>query len=284
MKDKHIKTEYDFLVLIDFSDASYNALKYAISLAKLIKGNIHVCHIANPSNIVKDDNQVAALRDIDSETVKIEKKIGAIVEMIITEGINAIPYCSIGNIIYEFEELANQLKPDLIILGKKAETPQLKGKLTSHLMNTYEGALLIVKEGVLFNNDTKITLSCNNKTFDLYDSSLIFLLNNQTQSPLKLLNITLKRGSCDEIIVPQTWRESSYEIDQNIQPEKNSTVVDSLLQHITKNDTELLCIGRGKPRNYLQRILSSSPSTLVDVVNKIHTPVLIMGANSESIN
>jgi nucleotide-binding universal stress UspA family protein len=279
MKDKQVKTEYNYLVLTDFSEASYSALKYAISLAKLIKGNIHVCYIANPSKIVSNDNQVAAIRDINSENKKIVKKIGAIVEMILTEGINAIPHCYIGNIIYEFEELTNHLKPDVVILGKKAENLKLAGKLTSYLMNEYLGSLLIVKEDTAFKNDTKISVVCNNNTFDLYDSKLIFSLNNQTKPPLKLLKINQKNDLNTKITVPQTWRESSYEIDDSIQLEQNTTIVDSLLQHITNNDTELLCIGRGKSRNYLQRMFSGSPSTLKDVVNKIHTPILVMGAN-----
>jgi len=280
MKDKQVKTEYDFLVLTDFSDTSLIALKYAISLAKLIKSTIHVCHIANPSKIVQNDNQAAAIRDITTETKKIEKKIGAIVEMIIAEGINAIPYCSIGNIIYEFEELASQLKPDVVILGKKAENPKLSGKITSYLMNEYLGSLLIVREDIVFQNSTKISVACNNNTFDLYDPKLIFSLNNQTKLPLKLLNFKQKNDSNEKITVPQTWRESSYEIDQNIQLEQHTTIVDSLLQHITNNDTELLCIGRGRSRNFLQRIFSSGSSTLLDVVNKIHTPILVMGTNS----
>lgn len=279
MKDKQVKIEYNYLVLTDFSEASYSALKYTISLAKLIKGNIHICHIANPSNIVKNDNQVAAMRDVNSETEKIGKKIGAIVEMIIAEGINAIPYCSIGNIIYEFKELTNQLKPDVVILGKKKENPKLSGKITSYLMNEYLGSLLIVKEDKIFQNGTKISVACNNNTFDLYDPKLIFSLNNQTKLPLKLLNIKQKNDSNQKITIPQTWRESSYEIDESIQLEQNTTIVDSLLQHIINNDTELLCIGRDKSRNYLQRIFSSSPSTLKDVVNKIDTPILVMGTN-----
>ncbi|MEJ6736559.1 MAG: universal stress protein [Flavobacteriales bacterium] len=280
MKDKQVKTEYNYLVLTDFSEASYSALKYAISLAKLIKGNIHVCHIANPSKIVQNDNQVAAIRDITTETKKIEKKIGAIVEMIMAEGINAIPYCSIGNIIYDFEELVTQLKPDVVILGKKPENPKLSGKITSYLINEYLGSLLIVKEDDVFQNSTKISVACNNNTFDLYDPKLIFSLNNQTKLPLRLLNIKQKNGSFEEITVPQTWRESSYEIDQNIQLEQHATIVDSIVQQITNNDTELLCIGRGKSRNYLQRMFSSRPSTLLDLVNKIHTPILVMGTNS----
>ena len=74
MKNRQVKTEYDFLVLTDFSDASYIALKYTISLAKLIKSTIHICHVANPEKIVGSDNALMAVAEIELESKKIEKK------------------------------------------------------------------------------------------------------------------------------------------------------------------------------------------------------------------
>ena len=281
MKDKKIKTEYNYLVLTDFSEASYNALKYTISLAKLIKGNIHVCHIADPSRIVKDDNQVAALRELNVETEKIEKKIRVIIEMIQAEGLNAIPYSSIGNIINEFKELNTIIKPEVVILGKKIEeNPKLTGKLSSYLMNQYDGSLFIIGEDSVFQNDTKISVACNKNTFDLYDPNLIFSLNNQTKAPIRLLNIKGSKDSTEKIIAPQTWGESSYELDQKFHIDQNSTVLAELLHCVTNNNNNLLCIGRGKPRSYLQRLLSKGTTTVSGVVNKIHTPILVLGTIS----
>ena len=70
MKDKQVKKVHNHLVLTDFSDASYNALRYAISWTNLIKGNIHVCHVSNLGTIVKNDNQVTIIREINTETKK----------------------------------------------------------------------------------------------------------------------------------------------------------------------------------------------------------------------
>jgi nucleotide-binding universal stress UspA family protein len=284
MKNSQVQTGYNYLVLIDFSAASFNALKYAISLAKLINGNIHICHIGNPSRIVKKDNQVAALRALNSEVKKIEKKIGAIVEMIVTEGVNAIPHCSIGNIIYEFKALTNLIQPDLIIIGKKLENLKLSGKITGYLMNEYIGSLLIVRGNSMFQNNTKISVAYNENSFECYDSKLVFSLNNQTQYPLKLLSIKKSNAPLEKIKLTQKLSEASYEIDQNIQLEQHSTITDGLILNIITNKTELLCIGRGKPRNLLQRITSNRPKLVSDIVHKIDTHILIMGNNAEFIN
>ena len=278
MENKQVKTAYNYLVLTDFSEASYHALKYTISLAKLIKGDIHVCHIANPTAIVKDDSQIAAIRELDLETKKIENKIGAIVEMIMAEGINAIPYCSIGNIITEFKEYSETIKPDVVILGKKVGNPKLSGKISGYLMNEYKGSLLIIGEDSIFQNNTNISVACTEKAFDQYDPNLIFSLNNQTEAPLKFLK--LNSNGSDNIKVPSSWRESSYEIDQKIEFAHNGSLVPAIVEHIAENNTELICIGRGKQRSLLQKVMSNSTGPLSDLVKNIQKPILVMGTSS----
>ena len=77
------------LVLTDFSEASYVALRYAISMAKSTLSKIHLFHVANASSIVKSDNQAAAIREINSERKKIVARLTSLVEIIETEKLNA---------------------------------------------------------------------------------------------------------------------------------------------------------------------------------------------------
>ena len=141
-------------------------------------------------------------------------------------------------------------------------------------------SLFIIGEDSVFHNDTKISVACNENTFDLYDPNLIFSLNNQTKSPLRLLNIKGLNDSNEKITVPESLRKSSYELDQSIQIEQNSTISAGILKYITNNNNELLCIGRGRPRNYLQRVFSNNPKTVSGVINQIQTPILVMGTSS----
>ena len=280
MDNQTVKTRYNLLVLTDFSDVSYAALKYAISLAKSIKSTIHVCHIANPGKIVESDNQASVLRDLETKTKKIEQKMGAIIDMITAEGINSIPYYSMGNIICEFEEQIEIINPDVVIIGKKIGNLSLSGKITSYLMNEYSGSLLIVGRESEFQNDTKISLGCNNSTLDRYDPHMLFSLDRQTKAPLTLLNVKNLNGSGKEIIVPQTWWKSIYEIDRDIKfvYEKDSRVVDGMLNYISRNNIGLLCIGKGKPRNFFQKMMSKNTSKVSEVINKVQIPILVMGA------
>ena len=280
MTNIQVKTSNNYLVLIDFSEASYHALKYTISLAKSIKGNIHVCYIGNPSIIENEENQIAALRELNTETKKIKNKMGAIVEMIIVEEINAIPHCSFGNIIDEFKALKHLIQPDVVILGKKAAiNPKLSGKLTSYLLNEYEGSLFIIGEESTFQEETEIYVACNENTLETYSPNLILSINKQTKAPLKLVNIK-KEDSTEKINVPKIWRESLDKTEQIIDLELSPIVSGGLFHYLKTKETALLCIGRGKPVKFLERFLSTKTSIVSDVTHKIHTPILVMGTLS----
>ena len=90
----------------------------------------------------------------------------------------------------------------------------------------------------------------------------------------------LNSNDSDNIKIPSSWRESSYEIDKKIEFAHNGSLVPAIVEHIAENNTELICIGRGKQRSYLQRVLSSGTTTVSGVINKIQTPILVMGTSS----
>jgi nucleotide-binding universal stress UspA family protein len=268
------------LVLMDFSESSYIALKYAISLAKLTNGAIHVCHIGSPGEVVKTDNQAAALRAIESQNNKVADKLGAIVETIITEDIPAMYHHAFGNIIHEFENLIEQIKPELIVVGKKKENPKFTGKLTRYLLDIYSGSLLIVNEENEFQKDTKIAIGCSGNTLHQYAPLLISQLDQHTKTPLTLVNIKTPSKPDEIIDLPKIW-QSSYTKNLNISIEQkeSSSIVNGLIEHITDENIQLFCIGNGKRKNYFQQLFSRNDATLSQIIKSVQIPVLKLGNN-----
>jgi nucleotide-binding universal stress UspA family protein len=276
---------YDLLVLMDFSESSYISLKYAISLAKITQGNIHVCHIGNPEKIVESNNQAAALRAIESNTKKVENKLASIIEIITTEGIQATCHHTIGNIINELESVLDVVKADLIVVGKKKEKSKFSGKLSDYLLNNYSGSLLITGMDGVFKFDSNISLACNENTLRQYPPVLVNKIERNTTSSLKLIKVKVPVDSNWEIDIPKSW-QSFYTINLNIQfeHEEASTVVNGLINHINKNKIDMLCIGRGQQRSFLQRLFTKKATTISKIVNKTNIPVLIVGTNSNQLN
>lgn len=281
MRHHNSKLEHSFLVLMDFSEASYVALKYTISLAKLLNGKIHVLYVANLMEVVDTDNPAAAMRAIESDTTKNERKLKSITEIIEAEGIEATSRYSLGNIIDQFEEQVEQAKPNLVVIGKKMEKSKLSGKLTCYLMNNYKGSLLIVGEESEFKTDTKISLGCNGDTLTLSNPEMIFSLNKYTEAPITLVEVKDIIDPPSKKNLPDGW-ELLYKKDRDIQFEyqNDSTVVNGLVNYISQNNIKLLCIGKGKRKGFLQRLFFNQTTTSSEVVNKVNIPVLVLGINS----
>ena len=283
MKQQNSKSEHRFLVLMDFSEASYLALKYTISLAKLLGGKIHVWHASNPMELVDSENPLKVIDAIESETKKIKRKLISIKEIIAAEGIDASSHLALGNTINDFEDQVECIKPNLVIIGKKMAKPKFFGKITSYLLNNYSGSLLMVGEESEFQTDAKISLGCNGNTLNNSNPEMIFSLNKHTESPLTLVEVKNTNDSSKQMSLPNGWK-SLYEIDRNIQFESQneSVVANGLFDYVSKNNINLLCIGRGKRKGMLQRLFSNQ-STISEVVNKVNIPILVMGTNSESV-
>ncbi|MBL4593070.1 MAG: universal stress protein, partial [Flavobacteriales bacterium] len=114
------------------------------------------------------------------------------------------------------------------------------------------------------------------------DPSILYLLDKQITAPLTLLNIKKPNDSGELINIPQIWRKSCNEVGRNIkvEHEKDSSIADGLLKHISNNKISLLCIGRGQSRNFIQRLIPSRSSTISEIVDKVHVPILVLGTNS----
>ncbi len=285
MRQHDLKLKHRFQVLMDFSEASYAALKYTISLAKLLNGEIHVLYVANPTEVVDSDNPLVAMIEIDLDTAKNERKLKSIIEIITAEGIDATYRYCFGNIIGQFKEQVECTKPNLVIVGKKMGKSKFSGKLTSYLMSSYDGSLLIVGEESEFQTDTKISLGCNGNTLNLSNPEMIFSLNKYTKTPITLVEVKNTIDSNHQNILPEGWK-SLYEKDSNIQFEcqNDSNVVNGLVNYVSSNNISLLCIGRGKRKSFLQRLFSNKSTTALKIVNRINIPILVLGVNHATIN
>ncbi len=69
------KNKYKILVLADMKKSTSTVLKSAVSLAKMINGDIQMFYVRKPTDIVAKENQLSAMRTINKEYQKTEKKI-----------------------------------------------------------------------------------------------------------------------------------------------------------------------------------------------------------------
>ncbi|MDN5202402.1 universal stress protein [Fulvivirgaceae bacterium BMA10] len=281
MKKQKVKAKYNLLVLMDFSMASYSALRYAIMISKLVKANIRVFHVAIPDEVITSENQTIALKAINSRVVKIEDKLSLIHEIVATEGISTTYQYSFGNIIKELKAYVDFINPDLVIVGKKKEKPGFSGKLTGYLLNKYTGSLLIVNEEEKIQQDKGVPLNRNGvETLERtrYQPAL-----ENVRDPMHSLSFLSAGQSTmqDDQVHTMTGELPINEKDFNIYSEnqERSIFCQKLIHYISKKNIEMLCVGREKQKNWLQNLFFGQNTTMSEVIERTNSPILITGLN-----
>ena len=119
--NKKFKT---ILVIVNFSNASYDALTYAVNMAKEVNGMIQLLYVSPTNSSTNSYNPFIINKQINAASNKIISKLESIVEIIETEGIGVTYKHVFGNIKIEVENYCDEFQPDLIIIGNE----KLKGK------------------------------------------------------------------------------------------------------------------------------------------------------------
>lgn len=271
IKKQNLKTGIQLLVPMDFSKESYIALKYAISIAKLLKGKINIYHVYNPKETTTHKEQ----SNVDESLLNIKEKLNAIIEITKTENIPVSTTVSIGLLTSELKKHIQSISPNIIVIAKKKEKLSLSGELTSYLTNTYKGALIIVDKETSFQVGSKIAYNGMNKILDKEDIPYYILeLNKFTKSPLVFFKTKNN-------IIPNTNTLQEIEKDVNIQLEhlKNQNSLDELIKYVNQNDIKLLCLGRENPKKFFQSFFSDQSTVISKIFKEIKIPILLMANN-----
>lgn len=265
------KNDVTFLIVVDFSEPSYKALNYLIKLVKVVRGNIHVHCVAEPQDIMGSDNQIAALRSIDSHKKSIENKLNSIIEMIELEGINVKGSFSFGHLHSELEEQLNDTSPIAVVIGQMKSG--VLGKATEYLLYQFQGNLLIVSDQSEFMTGANIAIGCSNKTLKISNLNLVSIYSRLTKTPLLLLEIG---ESTMEVSEFNTSNQLHEELVIQYKNDKRSNVIEGLKTFVETNNVELLCIGRTKNKGSLFGRIFKSRNTMVKMVGNSKVPLLIM--------
>lgn len=264
---------FNFLILVNFSETSYKALDYLIKLVKTVGGKIEIYCIINPSEMAVSDNQIAALRSIQAEKKRVERKLNSIVEMIELEGIRTSSSYSIGNIRSELKQKLIHTKPDVVVIGKGEG---ITNKMLIYLINEYKESVLILGSEADFLKGTKITIGYNTNTLDKYNFQLISKFCQLSETPLTLLKIVKpleKNNSLKITNIPSVSDQT--DLFFRFEYKNSSNVANALLEDASSCKVELLSIGRSKYRNpFFQRFFNNS--TTLKIAQDIKIPLLIM--------
>lgn len=261
--------KYKILVLSNLDSSTQKILKSAVSLAKMIDGQIEVFSVTKPTEIIAGDNQLSAIRTINTQHTTTGNQMKSLINPISEEYGTDIKYSFVfGNVKNEIKSLIEERQPDIIILGKRKSSPlKLIGdNMTQYVFNTFKGAIMIAADKSTMEPNKEISLGTLNNLEPLVNLKFAEDLMAHTKSSLKSFKIVKKLGDSDETTKPSNKKTVEYVFEQNESSIKN------LSNYLSKSNVNLLYLDRvaKKANNFMVQDISS-------LVNNLDVNLLLTG-------
>ncbi len=281
MNTQNQKNKYQLLVLTDLTQKSDTALRNAINMAKAIDGSIEIYHVGSPLDVVKYENQVSSMREIAKKRIATEKKLRDLAHLISKEENIAVSYgFTLGNVKNEIQHHIKKTNPDIVVIGKRKKklVDFLEDGVTKFLLNKHSGPILIVGEGNEIQADREISLGFYSNAIDDHTLQITKDLNKHSKNPIKFFSIRKKsaaavtKSTIDQIkTVFNDHNTVEYEF------EENSYSLEGLENYVSKNNVELLCMGRfSTEKGWMDRLFNRK-SKMDGIIEKISVPLLVTG-------
>jgi nucleotide-binding universal stress UspA family protein len=276
----------NILVPMDFSKASLNAAKYAVSFAEALGANLHLLNVIPAPGIIDDSILASVLimqaelsennhRLMKEEVDSLSKKANVEIKSVVAEG---LPSDVIA-------EVAKELKADLIIMGMKG-----KGKSNSVFGSTATAVIrksgfpvLVIPENGDYQPIRNITFASDfdpDVESDSYD--LLIKLVQKLYIPVYILNVQKKNcalgaeraiGKMKTSLAFSSLHPEFYSVyDRNVE--------EGIHTFIEKNPTDVLAMV-AHPHNLFERMFGTVHTKEMSYQTKI--PLLILSDKQKII-
>jgi|GEM_PF-968359 len=263
------ESKYRILVVKDRSKHARTALQNAVNLAKKIGGSIDILYVKPPSEVVENDNQLAAWRELNEESTRAKRTLLEEVNHISTnEQIPISCNFAFGNLISEVQSRIDSTQPDMVVLGKRKDwVKELLGMdLTTYLLKNYQGALLIAREEQTLDTSDDLTLGLLDDFLVKSKSPLLTDLEKTTAKPITLLKIKSEDQQALDAAQPiSTSGMKTFEF------ESGANVSSSVAKYIERSGVNLLCVSKNNLNS-----LNKTIKTVTRQIQMTNTPVLVL--------
>ncbi len=251
------------IIATDFSETSYNAVKYGFSLAERIGTKVILFHayqtaISIPeaySVVTSEELKLAAEKELNRLSDELRLNSEQIIESIAVEG-------NVEDMILLY---AKKYEDCLIICGKKNKgkfTQKLFGNTSMELINKSNIPLLIIPEGFVFNKIKKIVFATD-LSLDTDIRTLKPLLNigEKNDAKLVVLRVMAVELNVLEEINFRSERLNSYlkVLDPHYVFLKSDDISNTIEKYLEENNVDMIAL---MPRHHtiMEKIFSSSES------------------------
>ena len=256
--------KYKTLVLSDLGDSTGNILKNTAHLAKMIGGDIGFFHVKQPSKVVKQDNQLSAIRSINASYVSTKKEIEQLVGPISESYHQKIdPVVVLGNVKEEINKQIQSFQPDIIVLGQRKQVPfkLLGDSITQHVLSNFDGPVMIASHDKVLEQDQELSLGLFNDTWECLKTALAEELLEHSNQPLKSFRIANGHFRSEEIDLDKKIVEYNFSTSDN--------ALKNISKYLSKIKVDVLFVNREKT--------GQDKTNINDVIGTFNVPLLLTG-------
>ena len=267
--------KYKIVVFSDLKGPLNNTLKSTFGLSKIINGDIALFHVRKPSEVVKTESQLSAIRTINREHITIDKKIQSITNSFSKEfGVNISHSFAIGNLKNEIGKYIREQQPDIIVLQRKKTKLMdfLGDNIAQFVMHQHPGSIFIVDEKKVLEPNKELSLALLDDGEQIPNIEFVDDLLLHTQKPLKSFKIVKNPSG------RKTSKEFRGKKIIEFVFEKRDDSIKNLSNYLTINNIDLLCIGRSKSNPNKKSENPSINSNIKAIVGNLSVPLLLMEA------
>lgn len=265
------KDKYKILVLSDLNKSASTILKNAVSLSKMINGEIHFLCVKRPSEIVQKESQLSAFRTINEEHFNTKKEILKVITPISKAHDIAINHTiSVGNVKSEIGDFIKEFQPDIIVLGKRnpKKMKLIGDSITQFVLKKYDGTIMISADKNAFEPNEKLILGVLNKAEASFNLAFEKDLMSHTNMPLQSFKIIKKSNELSG---------TKKELDKNVVEyvfEQNDNTTKTLSNYMLKNKVNLLCLNRTKTAERKPKQITAE---INNAINNLNISLLLSG-------
>lgn len=261
--------ELHYLIPVDFTEASYHAAQYALSLAKMAGGRITLVHVLDAENIPVTENPAIVTKLIErAEKIK-EQKLAGLQDIITTSGIEVRVKMLHGPFPETLLQYIVAVQPDVTVVARKSTSySQL---ITNLLQNTCVHLLVVPCSSNMEVPHRALVAADLLDTSAGFDMLVRLLVSMDQELALVHMDVATDDASIQEKLARiQKKFGVKARLIRNRQPIRSR----DLLLALKRNPADWLCLVKKRKTNFFTKIFGSSQQE--DITTHADVPVLVI--------
>lgn len=238
----------NILVPIDFSEASHNAAKYAVSLAKPFDATITLINVIPPAVII-DDSVLAFVMTTQAEIVETHKELmNKEIEALSLKGLIKIKgLVEEGSTNDRIQVIAKLKNSDIIVMGMKGkgQSNSLFGSTTTTVIRKSVLPVFVIPEKAEYKPIGSITFASDfDAEIEMDRYTLLLDLSEKFNSQVHILNVQKSDSSMNpaEVIGKMKTSVAFSNLNHQFHTINERNVEEGINKFIEENPTDILAM------------------------------------------